>query len=107
MRIQAVWVQEIRWTGRLGYKKVLGTLNPSDVLTKHVPGDLLDAHLKSLGMEVRGGRAEAAPTLDSLHVSDWVEVVNDRRVSFSNVAAVWPIPAAGQGRPVKKDTKIG
>ena len=110
LRIQALWVQEVRSTGRLGYKKVLGTLNPSDVLTKHVPGDLLDAHLKSLGMEVRGGRAGAAPTLDSVtieYVSDWVEVVKDRRVSFSNVASIRPIPAAGRGRPVKYDKKIG
>ena len=89
----------------IGYKTVLGTLNPSDVLTKHVPGDLLDAHLKSLGMEVRGGRAGVAPTLDPLmveYITDWVEVVNDCRVSFSNVAAVRPIPAAGRSRPVKE-----
>ena len=66
LRIQALWVQEVRSTGRLGYKKVLGTMNPSDICTKHVPGDLLDAHLRTLGMELRGGRAEVAPTLDSV-----------------------------------------
>ena len=38
LRIQSLWVQEVRSTGRLAYEKVLGTLNPSDVLTKHVPG---------------------------------------------------------------------
>ena len=43
LRIQALWVQEVRSMGRLGYKKVLGTPKPSDVLTKHVPGDFLDA----------------------------------------------------------------
>ena len=75
----------------MGYKKLQGTLDLSDVLTKHVPGDLLDAHLKSLGVEVRGGRAGAAPTLDSLtveYVSNWIDVVNDCRVSCSNVAAI-------------------
>ena len=68
LRIQSLWVQEVRSTGRLAYKKVLGTLNPSDVLTKHVPGDLLDAHMRTLGLEIRGGRAESAPSLDSLTV---------------------------------------
>ena len=68
LRIHSLWVQEVRSTGRLSYKKVLGTLNPSDVLTKHVPGDLLDAHLRTLGLEIRGGRAESAPSLDSLVV---------------------------------------
>ena len=43
-------------------------MNPSDVLTKHVPGDLLDAHLRTLCLEIRGGRAESAPFLDSLVV---------------------------------------
>ena len=68
IRIQSLWVQEVRSTGRLMYKKVLGTLNPSDVLTKHVPADLLTAHLKTLGVEVRGGRADSAPELSQLEV---------------------------------------
>ena len=37
LRIQALWVQEVRSTRRLVYKKVLGTLSPPDVLTEHVP----------------------------------------------------------------------
>ena len=40
LRIQALWVQEVRSTGRLSYKKVLGKLKPSDILTMHVPGDV-------------------------------------------------------------------
>ena len=63
LRVQSLWVQEVRCTGRLGYKKVLGTLNPADILTKHVPSDLLEAHLKTLGVEFRGGRAVSAPNL--------------------------------------------
>ena len=47
---------------------MLGTLNPSDVLTKHVTADLLTAHLKTLGVEVRGGRADSAPELSQLEV---------------------------------------
>jgi len=107
LRIQALWVQEVRSTGRLSYKKVLGTKNPSDVLTKHVPGDLLNAHLESLGMEVRGGRAEVAPTLDSVTEEihfDWTEMKaegdgRDRRVRFDNLLKCRGIPASGKCRP--------
>ena len=66
LRTQGLWVQEARLTGRLAYRKVLGTKNPADVLTKHVPAELLQRHLETLCTEVRGGRAETAPELSSL-----------------------------------------
>jgi hypothetical protein len=65
-------VQETRISGRLAYHKVLGTKNPADVLTKHVPGELLERHLETLGAEMRGGRSELAPELMSLAIS-WVQ----------------------------------
>ena len=105
LRIQALWVQEVRSTGRLGYKKVLGTLNPSDILTKHVPGELLDAHLKTIGMEVRGGRSDVAPTLDALvaeYVGDWIEAINEKSVSFNPSVSVRPISTAGRQRPTRE-----
>ena len=75
--MQALWVQEVRISKRLSYKKVLGSLNPADVLTKHVPKDLLNAHLVTLGVEMRGGRAESAPTLDNLEIysEEWEETL--------------------------------
>ena len=66
LRTQGLWVQEARLTGRLAYRKVLGSKNPADVLTKHVPADLLQKHLETLCTEVRGGRAETAPELNSI-----------------------------------------
>ena len=66
LHLQALWVQECRSTGRLSYRKVLGTANPSDVLTKYMPAELLDTHMRTLGVEHRGGRAKSAPTLSSL-----------------------------------------
>ena len=61
LRTQGLWVQEARLTGRLAYRKVLGAKNPADVLTKHAPAELLQKHLETLCVEVRGGRAETAP----------------------------------------------
>ena len=66
LRTQGLWVQETRLTGRLAYRKVLGSKNPADVLTKHVPGELLQRHLVTLGVITPGGRAELAPELSSV-----------------------------------------
>ena len=81
--------------GRLRYKKVWGTFEPSDVLTKHAPGDLLNAHLKSLDMEDRDGRSVSAPALGSLTVecvSNWIEAVIDRKVSSTTLSLSGPFP---------------
>ena len=47
LRLQSLWVQEARSTGRLAHKKIQGTQNPTDILTTHVPADVLDAHMKT------------------------------------------------------------
>ena len=65
-RTQGLWVQEVRVSGRLAYRKVLGSQNPADVLTKHVPADLLQKHREALGTSTPGGRAETAPELNTL-----------------------------------------
>ena len=64
--VQALWVQEVQCTRRLKYQKVLGTRNPSDILTKHVPRELLETHLRTLGVDHMMGRADIAPSLDAV-----------------------------------------
>ena len=59
VRTQALWVQEARAEGRLKYKKVLGSRNPSDALTKYMGSPLMLQHAQTLGLEFRGGRAES------------------------------------------------
>ena len=77
LRVQALWVQEVRCSGRLTYKKVLGSRNPADILTKHVPKDLLNIHLVTLGLEIRGGRADTAPSIDVVeaYTEEWEETL--------------------------------
>ena len=65
-RTQGLWVQEVRATNRLSYLKGLGTKNPADVLTKHVPADLLERHPEATGMEATDGRAAVVPELSAL-----------------------------------------
>ena len=112
LRVQALWVQEVRCTKRLKYIKVLGTRNPADLLTKHVPKELLDAHSATLGVEFRGGRAESAPTLDGVepYTEEWEEDLTqgecseeqtgrkegDRAVRFCKVVQVRSIAAEGK-----------
>ena len=67
IRTQALWVQEVRATGRLSYKKVLGSGKASDILTKRDAPILLDQHVTTVGVQVRGGRADSAPALDEIH----------------------------------------
>ena len=104
LRTQGLWVQEARMTGRLAYRKVLGTKNPADVLTKHVPADLLQKHLETLGVEFRGGRAESAPELNSiesvvLEVSPAEEssFKPKKKVSFAAKIQCRAIPSENKG----------
>ncbi len=111
LRVQALWVQEVRCTRRLGYKKVLGSRNPADILTKHVPKDLLNVHLATLGIEFQDGRAESAPTLDNVeaYTEEWYEEEEEeddgerkaQKVRFDRFVQVRTIPACGRGRPTK------
>ena len=106
LRTQGLWVQEVRISGRIVYKKVLGEKNPADLLTKHMSADLSARHLETLNMKLSSGRAESAPTLDSLVQAWYTQSDKDiddsckdpRRVSFSASVECRPIPAEGKGR---------
>ena len=97
VRTQALWVQEVRSEGRLNYKKVLGSRNPSDALTKYMPGVLMEQHLKVIGAEARGGRAESAPTIDSVEPYTIVEI--QKKVRFHGSIGFKYIEASGRQRP--------
>ena len=88
LRKQGLWVQQTMISGRLAYHKVLGTKNPADVRTKHVPGELLERHLGTLGAEMRGGRSELAPELMSLATSwvQWYRPLEGQEGNFENTA---------------------
>ena len=58
---QSLWLQQALRKRRLGLGKVLGTENPSDLMTKHVDRKLLGEHVRSMGCEFAAGRAELGP----------------------------------------------
>jgi hypothetical protein len=100
IRVQALWIQEARAEGRLQYRKVLGSRNPADGLTKYMTSVLLDQHLTTVGLESRGGRAESAPGLDEIQPLTIREKC--KNVRFHGGIAVREIPSSGRCRPTSE-----
>ena len=61
-----LWVQETAAEKRLKFSKVLGLINPADLLTKYLPQETLLAHCKRLSVEFADGRAASAPKLNQV-----------------------------------------
>ena len=55
--VEDLWVQEKVRNKQVEIVKVLGTDNPSDLMTKHVDAKLLGEHVRSMGCEFVSGRA--------------------------------------------------
>ena len=49
VELRFLYVQELVASGMVRVKKVLGTLNPADILTKYVPKETLHRHLPTFG----------------------------------------------------------
>ena len=58
-----LWIQDKIRTKDVTLSKVLGTANPADILTKHVDRQLLERHLRTLGIREEQGRPDLAPAL--------------------------------------------
>ena len=59
-----LWVQETAATKRLEFLKVLGVLNPADLMTKYFSRERSVGHYQRLSLKFQEGRAEAAPHLN-------------------------------------------
>ena len=81
IRTQYLWIQDRIRGGDLQAKKVPGTENPADMLTKHVSAGDLVRHAENLGVSLHSSRAEIAPhlagvstiELDDNEIDDWCE----------------------------------
>ena len=49
VQVQWLWIQEEVSAKTLEVKKILGTHNMADILTKPVPSEVFDKHLKAMG----------------------------------------------------------
>ena len=58
-----LWMQDRIKKGDFKLDKIAGSENPADMLTKHVPRELMVKHMATLGLYYEEGRAESAPAL--------------------------------------------
>ena len=57
--VTALWIQDVQHREGAQYLKVLGTENPADLVTKYLSRDKMHNCLKSIGQEIRQGRAKS------------------------------------------------
>ena len=70
IRTQSLWLQEAHATKRIGFEKIDGSPNPSDLMTKHLTDTLQQRHLVYINAVPTGGRAESAPELNAFGGED-------------------------------------
>ena len=61
--VGALWLQEQTLRQRIEFAKVKGTLNPADLMTKHLPRETLELHANGLGIAFRDGRSATTAQL--------------------------------------------
>ena len=64
LHVADLWIQDRLRKGDFRLTKVPGSENPADILTKHVPRDVMKKHMTALGLVVEEGRALSAPTIE-------------------------------------------
>jgi hypothetical protein len=63
LAVSDLWVQDRLRRGDFTLSKIPGSENPADLLTKHVPREVMVKHMTFLGLLAEEGRAASAPTL--------------------------------------------
>ena len=58
-----LWIQQTAAEKGLKYNKILGTINPADLMTKYLSAEVNEKHCGTLGVWFEVGRATTAPTL--------------------------------------------
>jgi hypothetical protein len=70
LAVGQLWVQEKVRSGEMILLKVLGAENPADLLTKHLPRDMIDEHLFKMAVSRETGRAATAPMIAASLLTD-------------------------------------
>ena len=66
VEVDVLWVQEQQARRLMPLRKVLGTKNPSDMMTKNVPCTTMELYLNMLQLRFASGRAKIAQQLHSM-----------------------------------------
>ena len=65
IRVRHLWVQDAVAKKDFKLKKVLGTDNPADLMTKHLSQEDIGRHIEAINLEFKAGRPEVAARLKS------------------------------------------
>ena len=60
VRVGKLWIQQVQEDGDLRYRKVKGTQNPADMITKYLASSEVNKYLEILGIDTRTGRADSS-----------------------------------------------
>ena len=58
VRVGMLWIQEQVEEGAISVRKVLGTENPADAMTKYLPASKMDKFMEVMSQVYQGGRAD-------------------------------------------------
>ena len=67
LAVADLWVQQRSLNNEVGYQKLDGTRNTSDMLTKVVEREVIQRHMQSLGLQYAKGRHKETPTYTGRH----------------------------------------
>ena len=60
VRVAKLWIQQLQEDGDLRYRKVKGTQNSADTITKYLNSSEINKYLEMLGIDIRTGRADSS-----------------------------------------------
>ena len=67
LAVADLWVQQKSLKAEVAYKKLEGTKNTSDMLTKVVDKEVTSRHMETLGLHYRPGRHPHTPAYNGRH----------------------------------------
>ena len=65
VKVGSLWIQEKAERGELDFKKIKGTENPADLMTKYVQPSEIHKYMHALNQDFREGRASLALELSA------------------------------------------
>ena len=99
---QSLWIQDAVRQRRVHLEKVLGTENPSDLLTKHLDAKTIEKYMTKMGVVALEGRAGTAPEL-AQKAAKKVELENEAVDKAKYINAMFENKTKGVGRMVWAD----
>ena len=70
INISCLWIQEKQDLHQLEMRKVLGTENPADLMTKYLTRSVMDTHLEYLSQRRESGRARSGLNIQGKNAPD-------------------------------------